>query len=189
MDHSCHVFRSGSPGGTLRPPLPFFPVWAHPVASYAGCSVSVCHGCIKGDTGKAHRTPTQYPQTTRRRSRIPMPTQYPQTSRRRSRAPNEWPNAHTYHPQTTRRRRRIPMPTQHPQTSRRRSRVPMSRAHLDASTTDLLRIPAPPCWCCFWRHGKCAMGVSHWDITPCRDAHPPGGLQQYKQVSDPQNTL
>ncbi len=142
----------GAPGGTFRPPLPFFLVWAHPVASYAGCSVSVCHGCIKGDTGKAHRTPTQYPQTTRRRSRIPMPTQ-------------------------------------HPQTSRRRSRVPMSRAHLDASTNDLLRIPALPCWCCFWQHGKCAMGVSHWDITPCCDAHPPGGLQQYKQVSDPQNTL
>ncbi len=34
MDHSCHVFRSGSPGGTLRPPLPFFPVWAHRVGPF-----------------------------------------------------------------------------------------------------------------------------------------------------------
>ena len=34
MDHSCHVFRSGSPGGTLRPPLPFFQVWAHRVGPF-----------------------------------------------------------------------------------------------------------------------------------------------------------
>ena len=33
----------GAPGGAFRPPLPFFMVWAHPVATYAGCSVSSCH--------------------------------------------------------------------------------------------------------------------------------------------------
>ena len=116
----------GAPGGTFRPPLPFFLVWAHPVASYAGCSVSVCHGCIKGSA--------------------------------------LW----RIHIDNDRALWRIHIANDR------------ARPRLDASTTDLLRIPAPPCWCCFWRHGKCAMGVSHWDITPCHDAHPPSSRPRWE---------